>query len=43
MHHPEVDKVIKNLTIDETDAPVSIFSLKEMVENEEFLRDLIFD
>ena len=43
LHRPEVDKVVRNLTTDDTGAPQSIFSLKEMVENEEFLKDLIFD
>ena len=43
IHHPQVDKVVKNLTTDETGEAQSIYTLKEMLENEAYLKDLIFD
>jgi hypothetical protein len=43
LHRPGVDKVFNNLKSDESGDPQSIFYLREMVGNEAYLRDLIFD
>jgi hypothetical protein len=43
IHHPNVDKVLQNLTTYEAGEPQGIHTLKEMLDNEAFLKDLIFD
>ena len=41
LHQPQASKVFENISNDETGAPQIIPQLKEMVENEAYLRDLI--
>ena len=43
LHHPSSEKVFVNLTTDEEGYPTNVAQLKEMTENEQYLRDLIFD
>ncbi len=43
LHPPQVEKVFTNLTTDESGNPQSVFYLKEINDNENYLKDLIFD
>lgn len=43
LHHPSASQIYDNLIHDDQGKPQTIPQLKEMVENEAYLRDLIFD